>query len=255
VANCAVVFALLVGYGRPGLGIGQGFYLSVVLAALATGPAWGAAAGASALVLYVAALLGAGSLNWDGVLSWPNAIRLASYVAAGTAVGYIARRGRRLLTDSLEVLDNVLTLAGRDLTTAALASHGLELAIDRRVAAREPFALLVGNVVERQQHTVLGHRSDDEDVRRVTSLIQAELEQGAELARIGPARFAIIAPAKSGERVDSYEATLRAADCAATFGWAVYPNEGADAFSLFAAALERLYARLLARGEWEPATG
>jgi hypothetical protein len=32
----------------------------------------------------------------------------------------------------------------------------------------------------------------------------------------------------------------------------VYPYEGADAFSLFTVAIERLCARLLSRGAWDP---
>ena len=39
------VFALLLEYGRPGLGIGEGFFVAVILAAAATSPLLGAAAG------------------------------------------------------------------------------------------------------------------------------------------------------------------------------------------------------------------
>jgi hypothetical protein len=51
------VFGLLLSFGQPGLGIGQGFYLPISLLALATGAAWGAAAGVGALVLYEAGLV------------------------------------------------------------------------------------------------------------------------------------------------------------------------------------------------------
>ena len=37
------------------------------------------------------------------------------------------------------------------------------------------------------------------------------------------------------------------------FGWALYPDDGKDALSLFAAALDRLYLRLEARGDREVA--
>ena len=55
-ANCVVVFVLLAAFGSVGSGIGQGFYLSIALVALATGPELGALAGFCALVLYVCGL-------------------------------------------------------------------------------------------------------------------------------------------------------------------------------------------------------
>ena len=51
-----VVFALLVEYGRPGLGIGEGFFVAVILAAAATSPSMGALAGLGALFLYELAI-------------------------------------------------------------------------------------------------------------------------------------------------------------------------------------------------------
>ena len=53
----ALVFVLLVLYGRPGLGLGQGFYLAIVLVALASGPWTGAAAGLLAALLFGASSL------------------------------------------------------------------------------------------------------------------------------------------------------------------------------------------------------
>jgi hypothetical protein len=51
-----VVFGLLLEYGRPGLGMGEGFFVAVILAAAATSPALGALAGLGALFLYELAI-------------------------------------------------------------------------------------------------------------------------------------------------------------------------------------------------------
>ena len=48
----AAVFALFLIFERPGLGIGHGFYLAVILVSLAGGPIVGLGAGLLATVLY-----------------------------------------------------------------------------------------------------------------------------------------------------------------------------------------------------------
>jgi hypothetical protein len=189
-ANCAVVFVLLVAYGSPGLGLGQGFYLSVVLAALVSGPLGGAAAGAVAVGLYVIALLLGGELGWDGVVSEANGIRLASYVAAGAAVGYVAKRGRSLLTEALGSLETLLALAGRDLTTAALAGDGLRRSVDGHLARGEPFSLLVVDVAETTKLAVAEWHA-----RRVSALIRGAFGGDEELARIGTNSFSVFSAA------------------------------------------------------------
>ena len=57
VVGFAVAFALNLAYGRPALGLGQCFYVPVVLAALATDTLVGALAGVAAIFLYEAGLL------------------------------------------------------------------------------------------------------------------------------------------------------------------------------------------------------
>lgn len=108
----AGVFVLLVAFGRPGLGVSQGFYVPIVLAALATDATTGALAGLTALGLYVAAetLSGRAAL----VVSAGTGIRLVSFVAAGLIVGWFATRARRLVADSLHVLDDLLALNGAE---------------------------------------------------------------------------------------------------------------------------------------------
>src|SRR5262249_39573171 len=96
----------------------------------------------------------------------------------------------------------------------------------------------------------------DDDIRRIASVIGAELHREAELARIGPTRFAVLVPADSSEdardAILSCERALDEAGLDASVGWAESPREGMDIFPLFSVAVERLCADLLVRGEWNP---
>jgi hypothetical protein len=103
------VFALLVAFGRPGLGIGEGFFVPVILAAAATSASEGALAGAGALILYELAIHdGLALADFDNA---PALTRFISYVAAGVVVGYLAQRVRRMLAQSLFVLEDLVELA------------------------------------------------------------------------------------------------------------------------------------------------
>jgi GGDEF domain-containing protein len=248
VVGFAAVFALVLAYGRPGLGLGQCFYVPVVLAALATGPVIGGLAGVAAIVLYEVGLLLNGAATWSSLDAANTPIRLISYVLAGATVGYFATQGRRMLADSLHVLDDLLDLSRREVITASLTSEGLEQAINRRIDAKKPFGLLVGETV--------GRRKSDDELRRTARLISAQLHPDDQLARLGPSRFAILVAARSPGRAreisEHLERTLQSENVPISFGWAVYPQEGHEALELFGAAVDRLQARRLIRGEWEP---
>lgn len=103
------VFALLLAFGRPGLGIGEGFFIPVILAAAATSAPEGALAGAGALLLYELATHD--GLAWADFDTAPALTRFISYVAAGVVVGYLAQRTRRMLAQSLFVLEDLVELA------------------------------------------------------------------------------------------------------------------------------------------------
>ena len=106
-----VVFALLLEYGRPGLGIGEGFFVAVILAAAATSPLLGAVAGLGALFLYELAVHDGSGLAWSDFGHAPALVRLAAYVAAGVVTGFLARRLRRMLAESLFLLEELADIA------------------------------------------------------------------------------------------------------------------------------------------------
>jgi hypothetical protein len=127
------VFALLIEYGRPGLGIGEGFFVAVILAAAATGPGLGAVAGLGALFLYELAIHERTGLVWSDFAHAPALTRFVAYVSAGIVTGFLARRLRLMLAQSLTVLEELADLAYGRVDWASLESPGAQDASPDRV--------------------------------------------------------------------------------------------------------------------------
>lgn len=255
-AGFAVVFTLLFVSG-PGFGLGQLFFLPILLVALAGDRRAGIVAGVVASILYVVALVARAPMPLDSLLSSRVALHLLTYVAAGAIVGTFAGRARSLLGESLNMLDVLLALTRRDVESGALNTAGLDAALAQRVGRAWPFALLAGQL--EPGLGALGRpeaRGNDELVREALLVLGTRLGPAAELARTGPTRLIVLAPATSNqiarETASEAERMLEDHGVRATFGWAFYPAEGADGISLLQAASERLYARRIVRGEWSP---
>jgi len=252
------VFALLLAFGRPGLGLSQGFYVPVILAALATGAAGGAIAGAGAVALLALATHHHEGIAWSSLASSSGlGVRLLSYVAAGALVGFVATRGRRMLSESLGALDDLLALAGRDLDTGVATTGGLDLAITRRLQADEPFTLLVSELADTQRERLRSGRLDGiAHSARGIARILAELGPLDEVARVSPTQFAlVVSPPREADGSaigDEVERALDRQGWDASVGWATYPQDGCDSIALYATAVERLHARLVLRGHWRP---
>lgn len=227
----AVVFALLLEYGRPGLGISQGFYLAIVLFALSAGPVTGVAAGVLAALL--CAIASAVHGHVIGSALEPLGIRLAAFTLAGFAVGHFAQRGRTMLAESFHVLDDLLRLARRDVDTGVLTPDGLSARIAQRVDQSAPFAVLVGELLT----------SSDGASRDALRTLAAALHADSEIARVGLSRVAIVTPADAAEDARQVARRLEHVLGRSTFGWAFHPQDGDEPLSLFGAASERLQTR------------
>jgi hypothetical protein len=117
----AAVFAGILAFGRPGLGLGQAFFVPIVLVAAATSPFLGALAGAGALLLYELAIHDkAGDFTWADFTHASAVSRLVTFVAVGALAGFLARRGRLMLAQSLYVLEDLVEIAHARLEDAAL---------------------------------------------------------------------------------------------------------------------------------------
>ena len=237
IVGYAAVFAVVLAFPTAGIGIPQAFYIPIVLASLSGGPATGATAGVIATILYEAAL----RANGVGSLAASAPFHLLVWVAAGTIVGYFARRTRGMLAEALNLLEQMLHVARHDVSAGALAASGLETAISKRIAEDERFGLLVGEV-----------SGDDELLERAQRAIELRGGETDVVGRVGPTQLAVVVSAASPAAVQreaaELEQLLERHGCRASFGWAARPAEGDDALSLCRAASERLYARRYAQG-------
>lgn len=231
-----VAFLLL---EHPGLGIGHFYYLAIALVALARGPVWGAAAGILGTVLYAAGVLLNQAVPASEIATVSTPIRLVNYVAIGTLLGWFAAHYR-------DANAELQILAQRDLVTGLPNTRAFERAIDRRLAAGDPFALLVGDL-----DSLRVAEDRDQALRRVSDLLAGALGPDADVARVGAEEFAVLVSAESVEQAAQLASWLERALCESgshvTFGWSAYPREGENALTLYRAADERLYARRVLR--------
>ena len=235
----AVVFVAFLLLEHAGLGIGHFYYLAIALVALALGPAWGAAAGGLATVLYTIGVLLNHAVPSSEIFTISTPIRLVNYVAIGALLGWFAAHYRTANAE-LQVL------AQRDLVTGLPNTRAFELAIDRRLAAGMPFALLVGDLDTRSLD-----EDRDEALRRVSEVLSLRLDPEADVARVGGEEFAVLCVCDSVEHAAQLAVQLERSLCesgsSVTFGWSAYPREGENALTLYRAADERLYARRVLR--------
>jgi diguanylate cyclase (GGDEF)-like protein len=234
------VFGGLAFYEKPGLGLGHFLYVSIMLAALATGPAVGACAAVVATAMFAIGVVVNPHIPSGEVLTTSTGIRFVTYVTVGVVTGYFAKRNRTLLAE-------LQLLADRDALTGLPNTRVFERAIGARLGREQPFGLIVGGVDDLLSGTGRAGLDTDEVLRQVASQLLHSLPPGDEIARIGEDSFAVLTYSASAGEVGKVAAHLQgvlAADgLAVTFGWAAYPQDGSNALSLYRAADERLYAR------------
>ena len=203
------------------------------------GPAWGAAAGGLATALYTAGVLINHALPSSEILTVSTPIRIVNFIAVGTLLGWFAAHYR-------EANAELQILAQRDLITGLPNTRAFELAIDRRLEARAPFALLVGDL---DSVSLDGDR--DHALRLLADSLAGVLGPETDLARVGAEELAVLTPCETVEQAAQLalrlERTLCETGALVTFGWSAFPREGENALTLYRAADERLYARRMLR--------
>jgi diguanylate cyclase (GGDEF)-like protein len=234
------VFVAFAFYEQPGLGLGHFYYVTIILAALATGPAIGATAAAVATAMFAAGVLINPRIPPSEVLTTSTGIRFVTYMTVGVVTGYFAKRNRTLMAD-LELL------AERDALTGLPNTRAFERAIGERLGREKPFALIVGDVDASTRRSVGEKVPSDDILREVAARLQHSLLPGDEVARVGDGEFAVLTQAAgatdAGKIAAHLQRVLAADGFAVTFGWAAFPQDGSNALSLYRAADERLYAR------------
>ena len=237
----AFVFVTFLLFENPGLGIGHFYYLPVALIALSTGPRIGALAGCGATALYAGGVLLNPDIPSAELLTVGAGIRLIIFAGSGALLGWYAASNQNLV-EKLQIL------AERDHLTGLPNTRAFESAIARRFESGRPFALLLGDMDGlKDLNDRHGDDTGDDALRRLGGLLANALEPSDELARVGGDEFAVLAALGSSQEASRLasrlEAVLSGTDLGITFGWAVHPQDGLNALSLYRAADERLYAR------------
>jgi diguanylate cyclase (GGDEF)-like protein len=237
----AVVFAVFLLFENPGLGIGHFYYLPVALIALSTGPRIGALAGCVATALYAAGVLLNPDIPSAELLTVSAGIRLVIFAGSGALLGWFAASNQTLV-------ERLQILAERDHLTGLPNTRAFEAAIARRFESGRPFALLLGDMDGlKEMNDRHGEDTGDDALRRLGGLLANALEPQDELARVGGDEFAVLASLGSTQEASRLasrlETVLAGTGLGITFGWAVHPQDGLNALSLYRAADERLYAR------------
>jgi diguanylate cyclase (GGDEF)-like protein len=237
----AIVFGALWISERTDLGIGRFFYLAIAVLALATGPLAGAAAGVLGLALYSIAVVHSSQTPTATLWSSSNGFRIVTYIALGVLVGAIAQNNRELLA-------RLRFLADSDPLTGLGNSRSFGAAIAQRFERGKPFALLIGDMDSLKQiNDDFGHAVGDETLKQLATVLSQSLIARDVSFRIGGDEFAVLADqdtAVGAARLAArLEASLAAAGQHVSFGWAVTPEDGDTAISLYRAADNRMYAR------------
>jgi len=241
-------FAAFLVYERPGLGLGHFYYIAIALLALASGARLGALSGVLATVLYGVGVVLNPHIAPAEVLTLSTGIRLVTYSGVGLLLGWFASNNRTLL-------EQLAILAERDSLTGLPNTRAFEAAITRRLDERAPFALLIGDMDRlRLLNEEQGHSEGNDALHRLAESLGNSLGPSDEIARVGGDEFAVLSACPSSEEAGRLAARLEGIARSSvrqgiTFGWAVYPQEGVNALSLYRIADERLYARKLIRGE------
>jgi diguanylate cyclase (GGDEF)-like protein len=239
------IFAAFALAEKPGVGIGHLYYFPIAMIALASGPAWGALAGAGATGLYVLGILVNPNHRLAEVLTASTSIRFVTYATMGMLVGWFAHSNREL-SDRLRVAEE------HDYLTGLLNTRAFDAALSARVELGRPFGLVLADMDHlKEVNDQEGHAVGNDLLRRAADVLSRKVPDGDQLARIGGDEFAVITSTPGTDAVRALCGRLTTAlaeqGLSLSFGWAVCPRDGDSSLLLFRAADERLYAQKLIR--------
>lgn len=243
IALAVYVGLVFVGMARvevPGLGLGHLLYLPIALLALATGPVWGALAGAISVGLYaLAASMNANFAANEQMLSVGGVIRFATCAGIGWLIGSAAASNR-------ELMQRLKEHAERDFLTDLLNTRAFESQLAARLERARPFVLILADADDlKLVNDTDGHAAGNEYLRRLAAGLRELTGPEDTVARIGGDEFAVLADVVDVAEAQALTARLEACLCdrgvSASFGYALHPAEGTDPIGLFHAADKRLY--------------
>jgi diguanylate cyclase (GGDEF)-like protein len=240
----ASVYAAFVLVESPGLGIGNFFYIPVLLVALVTDEALGALAGVLATIFYVTAVVVAPAVPSAQALTAATAIRLITFTIAGALLGFYTSRNRRLV-------DRLRDLAGRDFVTGLGNARTFDDELAKRCASGRPFALVLADADDLNDlNHVHGHAAGNAALKRIGEVLRQNADPGDTVTRIGGDDFGLLTTLPA-DQIAALQArtnrALSAENLSATFGITFCPQDGETAAELFHKAGDRLFAAKLVR--------
>jgi diguanylate cyclase (GGDEF)-like protein len=240
----AGVFLAFVLVERPGLGLGNIFYIPICLIALVTDEAIGALAGVTAAGVYVGAVVLAPAVPSTQALTTATGIRLVTYTIVGALMGFYASRNRQLV-------DRLRDLAGRDFVTGCGNARTFDEELAKRCAAGQPFTLVLADADGLNEvNQVHGHAAGNAALKRIGEVLAQHAEPGDVIARIGGDEFALLTTLPV-DQIAALQArtnrALSAENLSVTFGVTFSPDDGQAATELFHKADDRLFAAKLVR--------
>jgi diguanylate cyclase (GGDEF)-like protein len=239
-----VIFVVFMLAEKPGLGLGHFYYFPVAMVALASGAAWGVAAGLAATGLYTIGIVINPHFASSQVLTSGSIIRLVTLTTMGALVGWFAT-SHRDLSDRLRIANE------RDHLTGLLNTRAFDAALTDRLELGRPFGLVLADLDNmRELNDAEGHAAGNDVLRHVGDILERTSDE-AQVARVGGDEFAVITSRPGSEAVRALCSRLTTAladeGISMSFGWAVCPHDGETSLLLFRAADERLYAQKLIR--------
>jgi diguanylate cyclase (GGDEF)-like protein len=229
----------------PRLGIAYLLYLPIALVALATSPLSGAAAGVAGAEVFALGELLADGHGHPDLFSTTAGLRLLTYACIGALVGKFA-------VDQRAFTARLRSLAERDPLTGLLNTRAHEAALAERISAGKPFALLLADLDGLKiVNDAQGHAAGNDTLRRFADTIAGAVRREDTVARIGGDEFGVLVREAGAQEAmllsERLESLLLEAGMGASFGYAIWPEDAADARTLFERADARLYDRKAAR--------
>jgi diguanylate cyclase (GGDEF)-like protein len=239
IAFIAGSLAAMLGLDVPSDGIAYFAFLPIALVALAAGPLWGSVAAVLTGVTYtLLAAIDVAPVSREQNLT-TTAVRVLAQVAVAVLIGRFSQE-QRGTASRLEALAN------RDSLTGLLNPRAYDRALSARCAAGRTFTLILCDMDGlKQVNDSLGHAAGNDALHRLALTLADAVRGDDDVARIGGDEFSILAAGATANDAAALCARLQrdlvSVGLSASFGWAVFPDNGSDAAALFRCADERLY--------------
>ncbi len=235
-----LMFALVdAAYGLPSL-----FYVPLIFASLAGGRRAAIIAAPALTAAYVAALI-VGTNASVAEIATVGAIRLAVSLLIGLLIGSNVDYTRELVRAAVG-------RANRDFLTGLGTRHTLDERWEENRRRAKPFGVVMIDMDELKEiNDHAGHAAGDAALKSLAASIRRGVRSHDVMARIGGDEFVVIAdlhdPAELETLADRIQRDARSRDVEASFGTAMYPEDGYDLTSVLEIADRRMYDEKLAK--------